>query len=244
MNSLFRPAIFQQFPEVVAAMSLRDASRPGGFSMLSTNITEPEAAANRAHFAKALGFEQSKLAVANLQHGDIIHEITSYHDATKWPKVDALVTNNSGWLLGVTIADCVGILLYDPQAHTMAAIHSGWRGSLANIAGKTVHQMQDRYGLAAGDLYAFGSPAPHKDEYETSLEIATQFDSKYSKPSREGHAWFDNQAVVLDQLLTAGLKRERMEVDRRSSISDPQLHSFRRDAKQAGRSLVAIGLKG
>ncbi len=58
---------------------------------------------------------------------------------------DAIVSNASGVLAGVKTADCVPILLADPMSGAFAAVHAGWRGTLAEIASKTIKRMSTNY---------------------------------------------------------------------------------------------------
>ncbi len=89
--------------------------------------------------------------------------------------VDALVTNLNDICIGVTTADCVPILLYDPIKKVTAAIHAGWRGTVARIAGKTVGVMVDRYGCNPADLVAAIGPSIGPDAFEVGNEVAAEF---------------------------------------------------------------------
>ena len=59
------------------------------------------------------------------------------------PATDALVTNQPGICLMVLSADCVPVLLFEPEKRVVAAVHAGWRGTAAEIVGVTVRVMQD-----------------------------------------------------------------------------------------------------
>jgi hypothetical protein len=45
---------------------------------------------------------------------------------------DAVITNNKGVLLGVQVADCVPVLLYDAKKNVIGVVHAGWRGTAGN----------------------------------------------------------------------------------------------------------------
>ncbi len=239
----FHPTIFEQFPELVAAHSLRDTTRPHNFTMTAGGTTAEVAAANLSAFAEMNGFTTSQLATLKQEHGEAIYELAKNYDQRQRPTADAIIANRKGWLVGVRVADCVTVLLYDPTHHAVAAVHSGWRGSAKNITTATIQAMQNRYGSQAADLHAYVSPAPSRYEYEVGTEVSELFDAKYSSPSKEAKAWFDNKLVVHDQLLTAGVLPAHIEVDPRSTIADNHFHSYRRDGEASGRTLVAIGLK-
>lgn len=237
----FRPTVFDAYPEIVAVHSLRDPGQPGGFSMLYA-VDEPALAANRTALAAGGGFSAERLAFPRLEHGDRVVEVTDNYDGANRPTADAVMTDRPGWLVGVAVADCVAVLLYDPTHHAVAAVHSGWRGSAKNIAGTAVQALADRYGSQPSELIAYLSPTPLRNEYEVGHEVSRQFGAKYHTPKSDSKDWFDNKAVVYDQLLAAGLSADHIESDPRSNLSDRRFHSYRRDGGASGRMIVAIGI--
>ena len=68
---------------------------------------------------------------------------------------DAMITDLPGVAIGVRTADCIPVLLYDPVKKAAAAIHSGWRGTVSKIVGKTVIKMQSTYASQPSDILAF-----------------------------------------------------------------------------------------
>jgi len=240
---LFRPAIFDRFPELVAAHSLRDPDRPNGFSMTAGGATSETAAANLSAFAEMSDFASSRLAAIKQEHGDAVYELTESYDQGDRPTADAIITDRRGWLIGVRVADCIAVLIYDPGHHAIAAVHSGWRGSASQITTKAIQSLQDHYGSQPDELYASISPAPTRYEYEVGAEVTERFEAKYHSPKSVDKAWFDNKLVVHDQLVAAGLAPDHITVDPRSTIADHRFHSYRRDHEAAGRMIVTIGLK-
>ncbi len=88
---------------------------------------------------------------------------------------DALVTDMPGLRIGVKTADCVPILLYDPTRKAAAAIHSGWKGTLANICAATVEKMTAEYGTRPADLVALIGPCIHQAAFEVGDELYDKF---------------------------------------------------------------------
>lgn len=72
---------------------------------------------------------------------------------------DALITNLEGEAIGVRTADCVPILLYDPVCRAVAAVHSGWRGTLQRISQKAMFAMKRHFGCEPSDIRAVMGPA-------------------------------------------------------------------------------------
>ena len=89
-------------------------------------------------------------------------------------------------LLAVQTADCVPILLADTKNRAVAAIHSGWRGTLRRIAEKTLGRMQMDYGTRPADVIAAIGPAIGGCCYEVGSEVAREFASQFS----EAREWF------------------------------------------------------
>lgn len=88
---------------------------------------------------------------------------------------DALITNLEGEAIGVRTADCVPILLYDPVARAVAAVHSGWRGTLQRISQKAIFAMKRHFGCDASNLRAVMGPAIGTDSFQVGAEVVIMF---------------------------------------------------------------------
>ena len=89
--------------------------------------------------------------------------------------VDGLITSCSGLCVGVSTADCVPVLLYDPQHQVVAAIHAGWRGTVAKITSRAVEMMSHYYGSSPGGLHAVIGPSIGVEAYEVGEEVVMAF---------------------------------------------------------------------
>lgn len=74
---------------------------------------------------------------------------------------DALITQTPGLRIGVKTADCVPVLLHDGLTRTVAAIHSGWKGTLADIIGTTVGRMTAELNVDPRNIRAVIGPCIH-----------------------------------------------------------------------------------
>ena len=224
---------------------------------------------NRRRFQSALGASDLPLISLKQIHSDVIH---LFNAAPNEPcKGDASVTNRPGLLLGVQTADCVPILLVDPKNRAVAAIHAGWRGTLARIAVKAIGQMQMHFKTKLADLRAAIGPAIGGCCYEVGTEVAIQFQSQFA----DAPEWFDEfrtgdepnpiqwlnmmppghqpppKNVLLDlkkanraQLLSAGLRPQNIFVSDLCTACNPDLlFSYRKQGPQSGRHLSVIGIK-
>jgi len=150
---------------------------------------------------------------------------------------DALLENTPGAVVAVKTADCIPILLVDPRSRAVAAVHAGWRGTVARIAASAVAAMRDRFGSASGDLHAAIGPGIGKCCYEVGPEVAARF-------GEQGRAHIDLAEANRRQLLEAGVTARRIHASNLCTMSRPgEFHSFRRDKEAAGRLYSFAGIR-
>jgi YfiH family protein len=241
MALIYEPRVFAGLARVRAALSLRGRSRPPyGFNMSLSVGDDPEVVmANRARLARRLGFEPSWLTLQRQVHAD---DVVVVGEGYEPGETDAMMTDEEGWLLAVSVADCAPVLLYDEEHHAVAAIHSGWRGSERNITGRTIARMRERYGTDPARLRAYVGAAAGQCCYEVGEDVASRFDARYSRPIGSLKYLFDNKGRVLDQLLESRVDAGLVELDERCTICSPAFHSYRRDGSRSGRMLAVIGM--
>lgn len=174
-------------------------TRLGGVSrgyLSSLNIglrrgdTPENVAENYGILAEALGFDVKKLALTRQTHSDIIRRIgpdaplgsLRYED---WEECDGLITDVPGVTLTVFTADCTPILLYDPVTGAVGAVHAGWRGTAANIAGKAVAAMAEAYGSRPENLRAAIGPNIGPCCFETDRDVPEAMEKTYGEAAKE-----------------------------------------------------------
>jgi len=272
---------FSKLPWLIHGFS----TLPGGASELDGQLvlnlgftdwdTRENVLENHRRFQSALGASDLALATLKQFHSDVTHVIDSARaePGKGLPAVagDASLTNRPGLLLAVQTADCVPILFVDPKKRAVAAIHAGWRGTLARIAVKAAGQMQMRFGSRPADLLAALGPAIGGCCYEVGVEVAAQFLSQFA----DAPAWFDelrtgdepnpiqwlNMAplghqpppknVFLDlrkanraQLLDLGLRPQNIFTSDLCTACRPDLlFSYRKQGPRSGRLLSVIGIR-
>jgi len=129
---------------------------------------------------------------------------------------DAIVSNTPGVLAGVKTADCVPILLGDPQTGAFAAVHAGWRGTLATIVQIAVGRLVSEFGVHPANLRVAIGAAAGPCCYEVGQDVIDSFSSKFEyatelfKETRPGHALVDLLAANRAQLISAGVSGERI----------------------------------
>jgi hypothetical protein len=168
----------------------RQSSKADG-RVLNLGFTEGEARrrvlSNRKHFLHAIGADEMNLVAIEQIHSDVVQRITSAAPTILLAKGDALLTNVPGMLLAVQTADCVPILLADRKRKAVAAIHSGWRGTLLRIVAKALGRMRMEFGTSPKDVIAAIGPSIGRCCYEVGAEVAAAFHSQFPN-ARE---WFD-----------------------------------------------------
>lgn len=95
--------------------------------------------------------------------------------APELPEADAVITHLDGQWIGVRTADCVPVLVVDPVCRVVAAVHAGWRGTVAHILRLTVEQMLQTEGCQAANLYAAIGPSIGPEAFEVGEEVAEAF---------------------------------------------------------------------
>lgn len=125
--------------------------------------------------AKALAFDPEKYVMTRQRHTDLVRIVTDADCAglchRNYPECDALVTNTPGVALLVFTADCTPVLLHDPVTGAVGAAHAGWRGTAADIAGKTVRAMVREFGCDPGNIRAAIGPNIGQCCFETDGEV-------------------------------------------------------------------------
>jgi polyphenol oxidase len=177
------------------------STRPGGESVLAgkrvlnLGFTEwderTRVQSNREKFMAAVGAKQMPLVALRQIHSDVLHLVAAVPEAAL--QGDALATRTQGLLLGVQTADCVPILLADTRHRAVAAIHAGWRGTLARIAAKTLGRMRMEFGTKPRDIIAALGPAIGRCCYEVGPEVAQAFAMQFPKAAE----WFDGPFAQL-----------------------------------------------
>ena len=175
-------------------------------------------------------------------HGDRVVVATAAPGPLE--EADAIVSTHRGVAACVLVADCVPILIGDPRSGAVAAVHAGWRGTLAHAAARAVEALAKEVGASPGDLLAAIGPAIGPCCYEVGPDVAQAFRegicisvAEQRSGSSRLDLWLANEIV----LRKAGLDRERIEVLGRCTCCDSEtFFSHRRDHGRTGRQVGFI----
>ncbi|MGI8743468.1 MAG: peptidoglycan editing factor PgeF [Bryobacteraceae bacterium] len=159
---------------------------------------------------------------------------------------DALITNQGGTLVSVRTADCFPILIADLRNRAVAAVHAGWRGTVAGIAVKAVQALATQLGSRREDLRIVIGPGIGPCCFEVGPEVAVQFKTLF--PERADlliSAKLDLAQANLRQLVADGISPSQIgTAGLCTCCAEEVFHSYRRDGEQAGRMISAVGMAG
>jgi|HubBroStandDraft_5_1064220.scaffolds.fasta_scaffold75642_2 YfiH family protein len=149
---------------------------------------------------------------------------------------DALISNRPGIGLTIRTADCLPILIADPQNRAVAAIHAGWRGVVSEVACKAIHAMCQQFGSKPEDLVIAIGPGIGACCFEVGPEVAIQF-------QLAGRTKVDLVATTCRQLRRIGVRDGQISASGLCTYCNAELfESYRRDRTQAGRMVAMIGV--
>jgi purine-nucleoside/S-methyl-5'-thioadenosine phosphorylase / adenosine deaminase len=196
----------------------------------------------RRRVAQALA-ESGRLHLLRQVHGTTVH-------AAPWngtPDGDAGVTGAPGELVGVETADCLPILLVDPESGRAAAVHAGWRGTASGVTRAAVAAL-----LAAGtrsrSLVAALGPGIGACCYEVGNDVREAFGrggERFFRDGSRGRPHLDVRAANVSQLLESGVAEDGIHHVAECTFCHADLYySFRRDGRGAGRMINFVGWNG
>lgn len=214
---------------------------------------------NRRRFLKLFPNESGNWALAGCWqvHGSDVRLIKDRDEAKPAEDArgdtiycDAIVSNTPGVLAGVKTADCVPILLGDPKTGAFAAVHAGWRGTLASIGTKALARMSGEYDTQPGDICVAIGPAAGSCCYEVGRDVIDGFKDAFPEQhlfteTRADHACINLLEANRAQLISAGVNPERIYVAPLCTMCRTDLFfSYRREKNvhgKVGRLMSVIG---
>jgi len=209
-------------------------------------------AENRRRAMARIDLDEARLVTAYQVHSPDVVEVKEPWRREDAPRADAMVTRARGVALGILTADCVPVLLADPEAEVIGAAHAGWKGALTGVLEATVSAMT-ALGARPAAIQAGIGPAISQRSYEVGPEFPQPFleqDDRnadfFCPGKRAGHFHFDLKGYVARRLAGAGLTTiQTLPCD--TCAEDGRFFSYRRACLRQepdyGRGLSAIYLE-
>ena len=167
-----------------------------------------------------VGIAPKMLRRAQQIHGNKVALVGDIGCAYPVEGVDGLICGGKAdCVLGIYVADCAAVWLYDPTTGSRGLVHSGKLGTEGNIVGQALKAMQKILGVNAADCIAVISPCIRPPHYEVDI------------PAR-----------IKEQLATAGLHCENIidsELDTAADLES--FYSYRIEKGNTGRMLALFG---
>lgn len=215
----------------------------GPFASLNCGLSVGDDAAcveeNLARVARAANART--LATVSQVHGDVVVEAKLSEQLVPAPvaEADAVWSSTPGVAVGVKTADCVPILLWDRRRNAVAAVHAGWRGTIAEIVARQVEALTGA-GSQPRDLVAAIGPCIRRCCYEVSPQLAQQFTAAFGARVIDGRK-LDLVACVAATLNRVGVSTDRIDAGEACTACDAgRFFSHRRDGSRTGRHLSFV----
>ena len=258
-NKPVKPQLtYYDIAEGVTAFS---STRHGGYSQgnhgeFNVNLycsDDPEdIAENRKALCRMLKIPVDRLIMPHQVHGTGVTQISKTFfllsediRRTALEGIDALITNVPDICIGVSTADCIPIIIYDPEHHAAGVVHSGWRGTVANITEAAVASMVRSYHSKPESLLAVIGPGISCRNFEVGDEVYDAFASAGYPMNiiavREEKWHIDLPMCNRQQLLAAGLPDEQIAVSPVCTFQQSETYfSARRLGINSGRIFTGI----
>jgi len=168
-----------------------------------------------------VGFDPKTIRYARQVHGDVCLDADALETGGLVGTADALFTRQRERALAVFTADCVPLIVADPEGSALGVAHAGWRGTVRGVAGRLVEALVTRAGARADRLRAAIGPSIGPCCYEVDEPVVTPLRAAFPEswerwvrsvvsgpPGRADHWWLDLWAANTDQLVAAGVPSE------------------------------------
>ena len=160
---------------------------------------------------------------------------------------DAVITARKNFLIGVLVADCVPVLLYDREKEVVGAVHAGWRGTAGRILPDTIEMMQEKFSSSPLNISVAIGPSIKQCCYEVGEEVSQKILEASGEGEylieKNGNSFVDIAHANKVQALDSGVLPENIWVSGECTFCNPgKYHSYRYSKENAGRQGGFIGM--
>jgi len=204
---------------------------------------------NRVRVLTAFGAHPDRVAFAHQVHGARVVTPAEAGGVGRGDvQADALVSDDPEWTLAISMADCLPLLLHDPDGGAVAAVHAGWRGVVAGVVEAAVDALVQRYGASPERLRAAIGPHIHQPAYQVGGEVVDAF-REAGFPSEVAHVDAgqpDRYRLSVERAVRFALQRAGVPEAAVTSggwctaADETRFYSHRRDAGRTGRHWALV----
>ena len=213
---------------------------PQGFALFYTTVDfhgrldEETVGELMAIVRERFGIEAT-LTTCNQIHSANVRRVEHEDAWRECEACDALWSTARHTALGIKVADCLPVTIIDPANHVIANIHSGWRGAVQNIVGKTLEAIP----IDAAKSIAFLGPSIRVCCFEVGEEVAAQFSPRHTARGTWAKPHVDIPAMTAEILKEHGITNV-VDTGLCTRCPGSRFHSFRREPKRGGRNLAIV----
>lgn len=186
--------------------------------------------------------------VWQIHSGDVVFTESPRGVENKHTQADAIFTNSPDVSLFMQFADCVPILIYDPEHNIIGIIHAGWQGTVKRIVQNSIQFLINQFSCDPEKIIAGIGPSIGPDHYKVGLDVTLEVEKKLNEIQSDaiktvnGQSYFDlwqTNRLLLNQM---GVKNiEVAEICTACNLDD--WYSYRLEGRKSGRFGVVFGVK-
>lgn len=239
--------------KIIAGMTLKDSTEPQSNNMaLHACVNTDNIIENRQKLAVFLNCGLDDFVCAWQSHSSNFHKVTLLDKGrgsdtmdTAIPDTDALYTYEPNLLLCCFTSDCVPVIFYDEVTGLIGTIHSGWQGTVKEIASKVLAHLIRFEDCDPRSLNVIIGSALSQEKFEVDEDVCEKFKNLgygdeyiyFNENTQKSH--IDNQMIVSKQCEMKGIRKEKILIDRTCTFQDPEHFSYRQD-KNCGRHMSFV----
>jgi len=230
---------FNKFPNLLIALSLREDKNMKVYYEFGK---DDRALINRERFLNKLGLSEKNVIGVKSVNGDNIEIVTKEDRGNFIHNTDGLITNDKNVYLSITIADCLPIVIFDPQKEVISLIHSGWKGLEKKITKKAVKKMEENFDVNSKELLVGIGPGIGVCHFEVKEDFPAKF-KPYPEAiiKKDGKSYVDLKLIAKRQLEEAGIKPANIDVSPKCTYCQADTYfSYRKDKSEPLQAMMII----
>jgi YfiH family protein len=226
-----------QSASLIKPANLNDQSVKGYFSTRLVHGVDS--------IAEIAGISRDLVYMPIQKHTNRIHILGEHLE----PEVsDAVLTDRKRILIGVEVADCIPVLLYDSKKKIVGAVHAGWKGTAKRILKRAIETMKDVFGSSAKDVRIAVGPGIRSCCYcvgdDIKKKIIQNKNDEDCCRKRGGKHFVDLSTVNVNQAISSGIDKKNIWQSEECTFCSPErFYSYRYSGGTTGRQGGYIMLK-